>query len=126
MANAPERFDAVFLPDGVSKISYEHPMNDPSTAVFRIEREDHTIGNLLRMQLLRDKNVIFAGYRQPHPLQHHIELRVKVKQPSSLSEESPVTALIEAITDLDQELNLLQDRFQFAVGRAQAAQSETG
>jgi len=35
------------------------------------------MGNLIRMQLLRDKQVKFAGYIHPHPLIHKIELRVQ-------------------------------------------------
>ena len=35
------------------------------------------MGNLVRMQLLRDKQVKFAGYIHPHPLIHKIELRVQ-------------------------------------------------
>jgi hypothetical protein len=35
------------------------------------------MGNLIRMQLLRDKQVKFAGYIHPHPLIHRIELRVQ-------------------------------------------------
>ena len=41
-----------------------------------IEQEDHTLGNALRMELLNDPRVTFAGYRKHHPLEDRIELRV--------------------------------------------------
>ena len=46
--------------------------------------EDHTVGmsvfmklgNLVRMSLLKQKEVTYSGYRQIHPLQHTIEIKV--------------------------------------------------
>jgi len=49
----------------------------PNSGTLTINKEDHTMGNLIRMQLLRDKQVKFAGYIHPHPLIHKIELRVQ-------------------------------------------------
>ena len=39
-----------------------------NAGTFRFNKEDHTVANLLRMQLLRDPSVRFAGYYHPHPL----------------------------------------------------------
>lgn len=47
---------------------------------FRIEHEDHTLGNLLTQQLLTESNVLFAGYRIHHPLDDFIYLRVNVAE----------------------------------------------
>ena len=44
---------------------------------FILGKEDHTIGNLLRYQLLRDPSVRFAGYRMPHPLVFDCHVRVE-------------------------------------------------
>jgi len=57
------------------KDSANEKMANSGTLV--INKEDHTMGNLIRMQLLRDKQVKFAGYIHPHPLIHKIELRVQ-------------------------------------------------
>ena len=35
----------------------------PSTAIFTLNKEDHTLGNLLRSQLLKNPRVLFAGYK---------------------------------------------------------------
>jgi DNA-directed RNA polymerase II subunit RPB11 len=39
-----------------------------NSVTYRIELEDHTVGDLLRIYLLKNKDVKFAGYRVPHPL----------------------------------------------------------
>ena len=46
-------------------------------------QEDHTLGNLLATQLLHDPRVLYAGYRVPHPLENHIELKIQVSASSS-------------------------------------------
>ena len=63
-------------------------INIPNCGTFILGKEDHTIGtivvdniiiitnhnycysigNLIRIQLLRDPQVRFAGYKMPHPL----------------------------------------------------------
>jgi DNA-directed RNA polymerase II subunit RPB11 len=39
-----------------------------NSVTYRIPLEDHTLGDLLRIYLLKNKEVKFAGYRVPHPL----------------------------------------------------------
>jgi len=115
MANAPDRFEAVYLPDGVKKVEYLPDLQNPNTATFKIEREDHTIGNMLRMQLLRDRDVIFAGYRQPHPLQHHIIVRIQTKSNTTGQDVSTVAALRGAINSLNSELQLISERLEYGL-----------
>jgi len=57
-------------------------------------------------QLLKDPHVLFAGYKQPHPLEHKIILRVQ-----TTADYSPQDAVKNAITDLISELSLLEERF---------------
>lgn len=46
--------------------------------MFKIQKEDHTLGNLVTQSLLRDHRVIFAGYRIPHPYATwHMDMRVR-------------------------------------------------
>lgn len=71
------------------------------------EREDHTIGNILRMQLHRDDNVLFAGYKLPHPLKYKIIVRIH-----TTSQSSPMQAYNQAINDLDKELDHLKNAFE--------------
>ncbi len=51
---------------------------DDKNFPFFLFQEDHTLGNMIRHQLLKDPNVIFAGYKNPHPLEHKIILRIQV------------------------------------------------
>ena len=39
-----------------------------SASVFTFNREDHTLGNMLRSRLLQSPHVHFSGYKVPHPL----------------------------------------------------------
>lgn len=57
-------------------------------------------------QLLKDPNVLFAGYKNPHPLEYKFLLRVQ-----TVMEYSPQEAFTNAITDLISELSLLEERF---------------
>ncbi|GJD12255.1 DNA-directed RNA polymerases II, IV and V subunit 11 [Galdieria sulphuraria] len=118
MANAPDRFEAVVLPDGVAKLEYQKDTKVPHSAIVKIEREDHTIGNLLRMQLLRDPKVIFAAYRAPHPLQHHIIIRVQTKS-SDREPYTPIDALANALSDLNTEMSLLSERLEEEIQKQQ-------
>lgn len=60
-------------------------------------------------QLLRDKQVKFAGYIHPHPLLHKIEVRV---QTVDRNVSTPMEALENALSDLNQEFTGLKSRFQ--------------
>ncbi|CAI6355323.1 unnamed protein product [Macrosiphum euphorbiae] len=73
--NAPPTFEPFVLHDGEKKIVKELDTKVVNAAIFSIN-EDHTLGNMIRNQLLRDPNVLFAGYKLPHPLEHKFELRI--------------------------------------------------
>merc|ERR1712107_344374 len=70
----------------------------PDAVVFDIWLEDHTLGNVLRMELLRNESVLFVGYKVPHPLDHMIQLRLQ-----TLPKTSPEMALRRAIRNLRSE-----------------------
>ena len=61
-------------------------------------------------QLLRDPQVLFAGYKVPHPLEHKFVLRVQ-----TTPDYSPQEALSNAITDLISEITALENRFREAI-----------
>ncbi|KAE9552048.1 hypothetical protein FO519_004739 [Halicephalobus sp. NKZ332] len=104
--NAPASFESFLLFEGDKKIEIEKDTKVPNAAVFKFNKEDHTLGNLLKHQLLKDKKVIFAGYRNPHPLEFYFLLRIQTN-----GEITPADALLTAITDLMSELSILEDRF---------------
>ncbi|CAH1154230.1 unnamed protein product [Acanthoscelides obtectus] len=108
--NAPPTFESFLLYDGEKKIIREQDTKVPNAAIFTINKEDHTLGNMIRNQLLKDPNVLFAGYKLPHPLEHKFVLRIQ-----TTSDYSPQEALMHAITDLISELSLFEERFKEAI-----------
>ncbi len=79
MANAPEKFLTWRWEDedDEKRLVYGADSKKPNAGNFVLAKEDHTIGNLLRLQLLRDPSVRFAGYRIPHPLIFECHVRVE-------------------------------------------------
>lgn len=95
------------LPSG--RIIKELDTKVPNAAIFTVNKEDHTLGNMIRNQLLKDPNVLFAGYKLPHPLEHKFVIRIQ-----TTSDYSPQEAFMNAITDLLSELSLFEERFREA------------
>ncbi|KAK6047563.1 RNA polymerase Rpb3/Rpb11 dimerization domain protein [Cooperia oncophora] len=63
--------------------------------------------------------VLFAGYKNPHPLEHKILLRVQ-----TTGQTTPADALINAITDLIAELSLFEERFRVCFIHSRAMRLE--
>ena len=98
--NAPEAFELFKIPDGKAKVEYSQDERTPHTATFTILLEDHTLGNIVKMMLLRNPKVRFAAYRKPHPLENKIEIRIQTN-----GEITPTNALNEALVNLCQDLD---------------------
>jgi DNA-directed RNA polymerase II subunit RPB11 len=47
--NAPLRSDSYLLPEGAQKVTYDKDTKILNAGKFTILREDHTMGNLIRM-----------------------------------------------------------------------------
>ncbi|RKO90429.1 DNA-directed RNA polymerase, partial [Blyttiomyces helicus] len=77
MSNAPPSWELFLIPEGQKKLSMTKDTKIPNAATFTILKEDHTLGNILRMQLLKNPKVLFAGYKMPHPLEHYFVLKVQ-------------------------------------------------
>ena len=74
-----------------------------NTANFTLNKEDHTLGNMIRHQLMKDPNVIFAGYKNPSPFVNQVIIRVQ-----TTSDYTPNDAFMNALTDLMSELSLFE------------------
>jgi DNA-directed RNA polymerase II subunit RPB11 len=110
--NAPPTFESFLLFEGENMIIKEQDTKVPNAAIFTINKEDHTLGNMIRNQLLKDPNVLFAGYKLPHPREHKFILRIQ-----TTSDYTPQDALMHAITGLFAELSLFEERFREAKRR---------
>ncbi|CAG8671394.1 23785_t:CDS:2 [Gigaspora rosea] len=84
-------------------------------ATFEILREDHTMGNLIRFKLLEEPQVIFAGYKVPHPLEHNVILKVQ-----TTNDTKPDMMVAKALNDLIMEVGYLKQKFVEELGRARA------
>lgn len=86
--NKPEINEIFEIPKGEQKLSWRPDEKQTNAGVFQVYLEDHTLGNLIRMQLLRDEQVLFAGYKIPHPLEHKMEIRVQTASGTTPNEAS--------------------------------------
>ena len=111
MANAPERFLQWRWEEEeeeeLKKLAYTPDSKRPNGGTFVLQKEDHTLGNLIRMQLLRDDEVRFAGYRCPHPLLVECHVRVETMD----SKITPVNVFDAALEDLRTETDRLKTQF---------------
>mmetsp|Transcript_30994 Transcript_30994/g.35315 ORF Transcript_30994/g.35315 Transcript_30994/m.35315 type:complete len:127 (-) Transcript_30994:1095-1475(-) len=107
--NAPERSNAFLLDEdiGEKKVTYSTDTKVSNAGTFRFNKEDHTIANILRMQLLRDPMVRFAGYIHPHPLLHYFNFKIQTNS----SNVAPQEVLSSAIEDLSNETDHLISAF---------------
>lgn len=49
---------------------------NPNVTSYFIDMHDHTIGDLLSVYLLKNKDVKYSGYKVPHPLDVKLEVKV--------------------------------------------------
>eukprot|EP00921_Rhytidocystis_pertsovi_P002356 GHVQ01004028.1.p1 GENE.GHVQ01004028.1~~GHVQ01004028.1.p1 ORF type:complete len:154 (-),score=31.26 GHVQ01004028.1:1089-1550(-) len=105
MVNQPDICDYV-SESNKNKIDYIPDNRYPLCGTFILHSEDHTIGNLLKTELLKDTSIRFAGYRSPHPLDRKIELRVQTED-----DTSPVRAVEKALGQIRHDVMRLQEEF---------------
>eukprot|EP00158_Paraphelidium_tribonemae_P000603 Partr_v1_DN22927_c0_g1_i1_m42405 putative dna-directed RNA polymerase II len=118
--NAPARFELLVIPDGMKRLEIIKDTKIPNSATFKIQREDHTLGNLLRAQLMNHRSVLFSGYRMPHPLKPEIEVKVQTKK-----ESTPAKAMGDALNSLIVELGTLKAQFEKDVARVKGRSGQT-
>ncbi|KAH8432578.1 DNA-directed RNA polymerase II core subunit RPB11 [Aspergillus melleus] len=104
--NAPDRYESFVLANGESKVEMEIDTRIPSSAIFTFNKEDHTLGNLIRARLLQSAHVLFAAYKVPHPLVPKFELRVQTD-----GEIAPKEAVVAACHELVRDLGILSREF---------------
>jgi DNA-directed RNA polymerase II subunit RPB11 len=79
-----------------------------NSVTYKIPLEDHTVGDLLRIYLLKNNEVKFAGYRVPHPLDDYLEVKVQT------SAEDTNKTVKETLKKLQKELFELENDFETA------------
>lgn len=106
MINRPDPQEILEVPLGQKKVTVELDSRVDKCIFVNFQREDHTLGHLISKQLLRDPAVTFAGYRNPHPLEPTIELRVQTDQTSN-----PFFSTHNALLVLQNEVSSLRTQF---------------
>ncbi|GAD96022.1 DNA-directed RNA polymerase II subunit RPB11a, putative [Paecilomyces variotii No. 5] len=101
-----QRFESFVLGNDEKKVEVETDTRIPSSAIFTFNKEDHTLGNLIRSRLLQSSHVLFAGYKVPHPLVPKFELRVQTD-----GEITPKEAVITACHELVKDLGIFSREF---------------
>jgi len=78
----------------------------PNAATIKVLKQDHTLGGMIRAQLLAMPQVLFAGYKVPHPL--HPYFLVKVQTDGTVT---PAAVVEQACTKLIGTLSSLEAKF---------------
>ena len=84
-----------------------------NSVTYRIPLEDHTVGDLLRIYLLKNKEVKFAGYKVPHPLDDVVEVKVQTShEHTDKVVKDTLKTLQKDLFELENELDRVgTDRF---------------
>ncbi|KAG8834453.1 DNA-directed RNA polymerase II core subunit [Serendipita sp. 399] len=109
-SNLPDRQSLYVLQDGERGLEIIEDTKIPNAATFRVYKQDHTLANLLRAQLLEDKTVIFAGYKVPHPLEPYFLLKVQTNGTVAPSDavKGACAAIINTVVNLQKRF---EDQF---------------
>ncbi|KAI9348767.1 DNA-directed RNA polymerase, partial [Zopfochytrium polystomum] len=108
-ARSPLRWEQrlFLIPEGESKVSMAKDSRVPNAATFSILKEDHTLANMLRMQLLKNPKVLFAGYKVPHPLEHMFILKVQ-----TTPDTTPMDVFNTELNNLMNEISSIKLKFE--------------
>ena len=108
--NDPGRASAFILDEDEKPLTYTPSTKMNNCGTFALCKQDHTLGNLLRMQLLMDPTVQFVGYMMEHPLVNRLDLKVQ----TSSSNVAPYDVVGNAIERLQDETEVIRKEFEDA------------
>ncbi|KAM0749905.1 DNA-directed RNA polymerase II [Meredithblackwellia eburnea MCA 4105] len=111
--NAPPRYELFALADGEPKLTVDEDTKIPNAATITVNKEDHTLANMLRAQLLLLDYVTFAGYRIPHPLEPRVVIKIQTDGSCT-----PIQAVQAACDELIRALVVVKNQFSNEVNRA--------
>ena len=118
------RYESFLLPEGEKKVkttpetreyyvaqlsstsSANNPPGVPNAALFTLNKEDHTLANVIRDKLLRYPSTQFAAYQIPHPLFPQAVIRVQTD-----GTVQPREAVSTACRDLIGDLESIKQEF---------------
>lgn len=78
-------------------------------ATFIIPNKGHTLGNIIRYELLKNENVILSAYKITHPLKEELQLYIKIDSKKDKTEKDIILEttdnLINKIKNLEKIVN---------------------
>ncbi|THH29745.1 hypothetical protein EUX98_g4428 [Antrodiella citrinella] len=104
--NAPPRYELYVLEDSERPVEVVEDTKIPNAATIKVVKQDHTLANLIRAQLLTMPEILFAGYKVPHPLQPYF--LIKIQTDGSIT---PTAILEQACTKLIGTMVTLENKF---------------
>jgi len=96
----PEPHEQYLLEEGQSKVETKEETKPPNTWVFRFNKEDHTLGNLISQRLLKYDFIKFTAYVVRNPLVAQFDLGVTTDG-TVTPREAVMKCCEEVIRDLD-------------------------
>ncbi|KAL0482950.1 DNA-directed RNA polymerase II subunit RPB11 [Acrasis kona] len=111
--NKPDTFELFDMEDEI-KFREDKVEKMANACNYYINKEDHTLGNLIRMQLLQNKDVVFAGYKNAHPLKYDIDIKIQ-----TVPDVTPRETLGVAVNELIDQIKSLKSQFQDELAKNQ-------
>ena len=90
-----------------------NPPDDLSSATYAFVGEDHTLGNLLRNQIVKNKHVEFCAYSVPHPSEAICNVRIQLAQTGGDGGQVDTNKVLKAsLKRVSRICDALTDKFQ--------------
>jgi DNA-directed RNA polymerase II subunit RPB11 len=102
----PDSHEHILLAEGQGKVEVRDVAENPNTQLFTINKEDHTLGNLISQRLLKHTFVEFSAYQVPHPHKYYFQMRVTTD-----GTMTPTEAVVKCCRDVVLDLDKLKSDF---------------
>ena len=99
-----------------------NPPEDMSSATYSFVGEDHTLGNLVRNQIVKNKHVEFCAYSVPHPSEAVCNVRIQLAEASAGAGVDTDKVLKASLKRVSRVCDALTEKFQTRLQEFKAAQ----
>lgn len=106
MSNAPDRFALFILGPGEKRLEIQEDPRIAHAVSVVLNKEDHTLGNMIRYAVMRQPHVLFCGYQVPHPLEPKVVIRIQ-----TTGDVTPVQTLQAACEQLIANVDATRNQF---------------
>ena len=77
-------------------------------ATYSFTGEDHTLGNIVRNQIVKNKHVEFCAYSVPHPSEQICNIRIQLAEGSELETNKVLGASLKRVSKI---CDVLEEKF---------------